>query len=409
MRGLVFDISVPRYLLSKAAGGAFPSVHYGPLSGLRLREVAKPRLPDETWVRLKPRATGLCGSDLSTLLFKQSPQLEPFNSFPAVLGHEVVAEVVELGAKARGVEVGQRVALNPLLPCALRGLTPPCHACAAGEERGCENVAEGCLAPGQMIGFHRELPGGFGAELVAHPSQLFAVPDAIDDRRAVLMEPLSVALHAVLKAPPDPADEVLIIGGGPVAFSTLWAIRALGYTCHVTLMAAEEYQRALAMRLGATETLGLAPDREEAAEVARRTGGRTYQPIIGPPVITGGYSLIFDCVGNATSVQDALRYGRSFARIVLIGAAGILARVDWTSVWRREQTILGSYTYGRERFRGESLHTFEVARTLLEEEAGPDAGQLVTHRFSLEQYREAVKANLDRKAHRSVKTIFTFA
>lgn len=326
-----------------------------------------------------------------------------------MLGHEVVAEVVELGPRARGVEVGQRVAVNPLLPCSLRRISPPCHACAAGQENGCECLAEGCLAPGQMIGFQRELPGGFGTSMVAHPSQLYTVPDSVTDAQAVLIEPLSVAVHAVLKVPPRPDDEVLIIGGGPVAFATLWALRALGHTCPVTLLAAEPYQLELAKRLGASEVLRLAPDKLLTAEVARRTNAKVYQPIIGPPVVAGGFSLIFECVGGKVSLQDSLRYARTFGRIVLIGAAGVLEKVDWTSVWKNELSIHGSYTYGPEEFRGRKQHTYEVVRTLLQEQSGPDASLLVTHRFALTEYVKAIEANLDRGRHQSVKTVFDFS
>ncbi|MFP2931388.1 alcohol dehydrogenase catalytic domain-containing protein, partial [Pyxidicoccus sp. 3LG] len=131
MKGLVFDLSIPKYVLARGLGGLYPKLHYGAGSCLSLRELPRPALPGPDWVRLKPLLTGLCGSDMATLFFKASPQLEPFNSFPAVLGHEILAEVTELGPQARGVEVGQRVAVDPLLPCRLRGIQPPCKPCAA--------------------------------------------------------------------------------------------------------------------------------------------------------------------------------------------------------------------------------------------------------------------------------------
>src|SRR5690606_847874 len=118
-------------------------------------------------------------------------QLEPFNSFPAVLGHEILAEVTE-APDGTGLEVGQRVAVNPVLPCRLRGFKDPCRPCAQGMEGACERPAEGCLAPGLMLGFHADLPGGMGTELVAHTSQLHPLPDAIGDEAGVLIEPLAV-------------------------------------------------------------------------------------------------------------------------------------------------------------------------------------------------------------------------
>lgn len=405
MRGLVFDLSIPRYLVARSLGRALPRVHYGTGSCVSLRRLSSPALPGGDWVRLRPILAGLCGSDIATMFFKTSPQLEPFNSFPAVLGHEVVAEVLEPGPLARGLERGQRVVVDPLLPCRLRGLQQRCPQCARGLEHGCERVAEGCLAPGQMLGFHRDLPGGIGTELVAHVSQLHPVPERVSDKAAVLVEPLSVSVHAVLKNPPASGERVLVIGGGPMAFATLWALRALGHDNEVTLLTAAPGQTELAHAMGASHVMRTAPALEEAEQVARSTGGRVYRPVVGPPVITGGYELTFDCVGSAESVGDSLRYTRPLGRVVLIGAAGRIA-VDWTSVWRNELTVAGSYTYGLEHGRGEGRHTFDLVLRLLDRGAGPDPVRLVTHVFALEQYREAIEANVRRGDSGAMKTVF---
>ncbi|HYV44472.1 MAG TPA: zinc-binding dehydrogenase, partial [Myxococcaceae bacterium] len=300
-----------------------------------------------------------------------------------------------------------RVVVNPLLPCRLRGVEKPCPPCASGRENGCEQTAEGHLAPGLMLGYHRDLPGGMGEKMVAHQSQLYPVPESIPDEVAVLVEPLAVSLHGVLKHLPRADDRALIIGGGPVAFATLWAIRALGSACHVTLLTTEGYQLELAKAMGANEVMRAArDDLEEAKAVAALTGARVYRPVIGPPAMTGGFEVVFDCVGSQASVQDSLRYCRSLGRVVLLGAAGALERVDWTTVWKNEITIAGSYTYGMEVFRGKAMHTFQVALDLLARREGPDPRPLVTHLFKLSEYGQAIEANLHRGKHKSVKAVF---
>jgi threonine dehydrogenase-like Zn-dependent dehydrogenase len=406
MKGLVFDLSLPKYALAKAAGRFHPEIHHGPLSCVSLRELAAPELPGPGWVRLRPRLAGLCGSDLATLFFKNSPQLEPFSSFPCVLGHEVLAEVMDDGLE--GFPRGTRVVVNPLLPCRLRGLAP-CGPCTEGRESGCEQTAHGCLSPGLMIGYARGLPGGMGTEMVAHVSQLHAVPDEVPDEAAVLVEPLAVGLHAVLKHLPGGGERVLVVGGGPVAFATLWALRAAGSAAHVTLLTVEAYQQELARALGADEVAR--PSRDavaEAEEMARRTGGRVYRPIIGPPVMEGGFHRVFDCVGSAASLTASLRYVRAHGTVILIGAAGELPAVDWTPIWRSNLTVAGSYVYGMDAHRGERRHTFDWVLSLLREERGARAKMLVTHTFQLEAYREAIRANVHRGAYRSVKTVFDF-
>jgi threonine dehydrogenase-like Zn-dependent dehydrogenase len=406
VKGLVFDLSIPKYVLAKGLGGVYPKIHYGPGSCLSVRELASPPLPGPEWVRLKPLMAGLCGSDMATFFFKASPQLEPFNSFPAVLGHEILAEVTALGPETRGVEVGQRVAVNPLLTCRLRKIEPMCKPCESGQENGCEHTAEGCLAAGQMLGYQKDLPGGMGTEMVAHPSQLYPVPHPVSNKAGVLVEPLAVSTHAVLKAGLKDEDRVLVIGGGPVAFAALWAIRALGYRNHVTLLGTEEYQLKLARKLGADEAIQVRDDVTEAGEVARLTGAKVYKPVIGPPALSGGFEVTIDCIGSVRSLQGSLRYTRALGRVVLVGAAGILERVDWTTVWRNELTLLGSYVYGPENFRGERKHTFDLVLELLAKREGPDPSMLVTHTFPLSRYQEAIEANLARGRYQSVKTAF---
>ena len=87
MKAVTFDVSVPRFLLAKGLGGVTPSVTYGSLSGLRLQDVAEPTPPRPDWVALDVILAGICGSDLGNITFSSSPVLEPFASFPAVLGH----------------------------------------------------------------------------------------------------------------------------------------------------------------------------------------------------------------------------------------------------------------------------------------------------------------------------------
>ena len=234
MKAVTFDITVPRYLLAKGLGGLTSSVTFGSLSGLSFKEVAEPALPGPDWVRLEVLLGGICGSDLGNLTFSSSPVMEPFGSFPAVLGHEILARVAEVGPGVLGVEVGQRVVVEPMVSCTVRGYHDfQCPSCAAGLHGTCEQAGEEGpleigdvpLAPGLTIGYHRDLPGGWGQSMVAHQSQLFPVPDQIDDRSAVLIEPLSIGVHAILNSPPARGETALVIGSGPIAMSTVWALR----------------------------------------------------------------------------------------------------------------------------------------------------------------------------------------
>lgn len=409
MRGVVFDLSLPRYALAKGLGRWAPSLYHGPASCLRLDEVAEPKRPGPGWVKLASMYSGLCGSDLALIYFKSTPVLQPFSSMPCVLGHEILARVTEASGSFRE---GDRVVVDPLLPCSLRGMSTACAACARGEYNLCESFARGHLAPGMLVGFHRDLPGGWGDRLVAHESQLFRVPESVPDKRAALTEPLAVGVHAVLKAPPRPEHRVLVVGGGMIAFSVLSALRLLELHAQtIAQLTLYDYQAELGRALGATATILLQKDVQTTThEICQLTGATSYQPLLGDRSVVGGFDRVYDCVGTRESLTSCLRYARAGAKVVLVGAAAEVDRLDWTYVWSKELTLVGTFCYSREASDTARRRTFEIVLDRLGDAtlAGP-IDRLVTHEFPLEQYREAVIANVERDRHRSVKTLFALA
>ncbi|MGH2652025.1 MAG: alcohol dehydrogenase catalytic domain-containing protein, partial [Actinomycetota bacterium] len=119
---------------------------------MRLYEIEEPKPLADDWLVLRTRMCGICGSDAKQVLMDfedagDSP-MTGFISFPQVLGHEVVADVVEVGPAVEGIQVGQRVVLNPWLSCGPRGIDPPCARCQAGDYSLCEHFHDGILSPG---------------------------------------------------------------------------------------------------------------------------------------------------------------------------------------------------------------------------------------------------------------------
>ena len=116
--------------------------------------------PGPDWVVLRPRLCGICGSDLRLLKGAESFLLEPYASLPAVLGHEVVAEVAEAppGSEWRA---GDRVVVEPVLPCDVRGL-PPCRYCAAGSLQPLRKLSGGRVGPRGDSGLHPGRGGRHG-------------------------------------------------------------------------------------------------------------------------------------------------------------------------------------------------------------------------------------------------------
>jgi len=406
MRAVTFDFSIPRYVLGLALGGFSDGAVFGRLSGVRLSEVPAPGLPGDRWIGAEVIAAGICGTDIGNLTFKTSPLMEPFASFPCVLGHEVLARVTDVGSGVTRVRPGQRIVIDPVVSCTVRGYPDDarCGPCSAGAPGLCARAGEsGRLARGLTLGYHRDLPGGWGERLVAHETQVYPVAEALDDRTAVLTEPLSVAVHAVLRTLTDAPERVLVIGSGPIAFATIWALRALGYDGQIVAQAKRAAERELAERLGATQTV--APG-DEARSAMMRTGAAAYRPPVGPEVYAGGgFPLIYDCVGSRQTLDQSLRFVAPRGKLVLLGCAGA-RKLDLTMVWAREATVEGVVVYGRERWEGETLHTFELTQRLLLAAHGSVA-DLVTHTYPLHQYRSALAAARHRATSGSVKVLLT--
>lgn len=394
-RALVYRVSIPRYLLGQALGRQVPWVLYGPPGPLQLRPVDPPQSPGPGFALLHPRLAGICGSDIALVRGKTSPAQSPFHSFPAVLGHEVLADVV---APDDHPLRGRRVVVDPVVSCFVRG-EEPCPACSAGQTQRCQRRPERQgLGPGTLIGYQAQLPGGFSERMLAHESQLYAVPDAVPDEVAVLSEPFAIALHGVLHHPPQSGERVLLLGAGTIGLLTLLALRLHG-AGEVHVVARHPHQRRLALELGATRAYG----REGAAiAVQAAVGAELLRPLLGRPVFSDGFDVVYDCVGSAESLSDALRVTRPGGSVVLVGTAGI-ARVDWSFVWANELTVVGTFGYGRE---ASGRHTFAHA---LEDLARPEAAALaglITHRYRLDEYRSALRAHLAAGAQRPLKAVF---
>jgi len=395
---LRFGTSALNHRSLRLLGSRLPRLTGGWMPWLEYATYALPERDPDTWVRLRPILSGVCGSDLALLTGRASAILSPFASFPAVLGHEVLARVES------GPLTGQRVALDPLIGCIARGL-PECSSCAAGLPGTCLRQADGELAPAPMIGFCADVPGGWSDAMLAHRSQLHAVPESISDAEAVLVEPLSVAMHAVLQEVPRAAERVLVIGGGTVGLCTVAALQMTDPTIDVTMVARHPAQARLAERLGAARVLrDRGPALLDAAGAV--VGARSFRSIYGEPVLAGGFEHVYDAVGSADSLTAAIGLAAPRARVTLLGGPGRLREMDWTLVWTRELRLAGTYVYGNEPSLAGSPHTFDHVMGLLAARPGLPIGELVTHRFALGDWRRAMSAAMSRARSGALKIVF---
>ncbi len=405
MKALVFDAPIPTYLATLAAGRISDRFYVGPHATTRYADIEDPPLPTTRWVRLRTILGGICGSDLGILTLGTSPSTSPFGSFPFVLGHENVAEVVEAGPDVRGVSRGERVTVNPLLCCEPRGIQPRCEACAAGQHPRCTHFTDGDVPPGLMIGMTRSLGGSWGEYFVAHESQLVRVPDAVSNQGAVLVEPFACCVHAVRSSLPSGQERVLVIGAGSIGLLTVAALRALSPDAVVTVLARHTFQGEHARALGASTVVSARGDYLPA--LAEAAGARLLRPIIGERVAVGGFDSCLVCIGGRRGMEDALRFTRAGGTVVLLGAASKLDGVDWTPLWLKELTVRGSLTYGDHHHASPHTHAFNEASDLIAT-GRVKIESLLTHSFPLSGYRRALATAMDKGGARSVKVAFAF-
>jgi threonine dehydrogenase-like Zn-dependent dehydrogenase len=186
---------------------------------------------------------------------------------------------------------------------------------------------------------------------------------------------------------------------------TIAALRAVEAQGRIVAWAKYPHQQEQAHRLGADEVVPVGKGAYE--DLCRLSGATLHFPDIGSPTVLGGFDLVFDCVGSPRSLDDSIRFTRARGTTILVGMPAIPRTVDWTTIWFKELEVKGAYAYGLEEVAGEQRQTFELALWHLGQKT-TDLASLVTHRFSLADYREAIRTALLTGRHRSVKTVFDF-
>ncbi len=311
--------------------------------------------PGELLLRL--RGCGLCGSDIAKLG-------DPGARVPAVLGHEVVGDVVEAGEGVRGFAVGDRVVAAHHVPCG------ECHYCRRGSESMCRAFKASNLDP-----------GGF-AEFVRVPAPnvraaTFRIPDHLTDEEASFVEPLACCLRAVERARVQPGDTAIVVGLGSIGCLFLQLLARAG----ASVIGADQDagRNEFVARFGVTAGLPA-----QAVTLARQASdGRGADHVM----ITGGAAAVLPWAVDAARDGGAIHY---FA-----GGPGDALPVALETLYHRELTLTTTY----------SSSPATLARAFWLIAAGKvDVDGLVTHRLPLERLAEGV--DLMRR-HQALKVYVT--
>jgi threonine dehydrogenase-like Zn-dependent dehydrogenase len=403
VRALVLRTDLPRLALSMVCSRltGFPAL--GRRGLLAPREVPLPELPSGRLVRVRTRLGGICGSDLHVLKVEVSRHSSAVAArrdssgtsiFP---GHEAVGQVVAAGPAVQRVRPGQRVVLVPGVFCSAFDDGTSCACCRQGHLALCRRRQSW---PPTFLG------GGWSEEFVRHETQVIGVPDEIDDETAVLIEPAGCALHGVLRRPPRSGERVLVLGTGMIGLAFVAALRALGIELRITVLSRHRFQAERALALGADDAVG--HDGVEAYAALAAALGTTVQGRREPNrYLVDGFDVVYDCVGSARSLHDAIRWCRPRGVVVLEGIHLYPGVLDRTPLWRREIEVVGATGQGADDWEGQRRDTFDRVIDWVRERRLRLAG-LLTHRYPPSDYRRAIRTAIAKRASGAIRVALDF-
>ena len=397
MKAIYVEKRLPNMVLTKAISPLWPAFVWTPLSASRVVEFPDPPLPGPRWLRVKNERCGICASDLSLLFVHADPSIAPA-ALPGVsrfwLGHEVVSVVTEVGPGVKRFRVGDRVIMDTHFygaNCHVLEIDPPCSYCADGQPLFCLNKSE----PGQV-----GIGGGFGDEYIAHETAVYPVPKSLSADQAMMAEPAAIAVHGVLRCPPKAGNKVLVIGAGVIALLYVMAIHAICPQAEVSVIARYPHQQEMAKKLGATHILNDKTDYQDIAEV---TGGHFFSAPFNKGVVTGGFDIVYDCVGTSATTTDALRWTRANGTVVMVGIhMAPMQKVDLSLLWYHQVNLIGTYVHGMDTWNGQRKHTYEWVMDLFGENKLP-VEDLITHRFPYDEYKEAIRVATSKGKEKAIK------
>ena len=288
-------------------------VWHGP-EKMSVEEVPEPSVEPGS-VKVRPTATGICGSEIEGYLGRMGNRTPPL-----VMGHEFAGTVTEVGDGVDGDLIGRLVAVNPLYG------DGTCRLCRAGYTNLCRDR--------HLVGIHSS--GGFGEYTIAPATNVYVLPEGVEARTGALAEPLANGVHAArLGLAGGPVESAVVIGAGTIGLMCLQAAVLDGIP-HVSVIEPHEARRKQALELG--------------ADVAYESGEEASEALDGPTDGLG-VDLVIDAVGaevtRRMAVEQLLRPG---GRVVYIGLHDNDTTLGFHDIVRGQFTLQGSYAYTAEDY-----------------------------------------------------------
>ncbi|MGE5593934.1 MAG: zinc-dependent alcohol dehydrogenase [Betaproteobacteria bacterium] len=272
---------------------------------LRIDEVPKPTVSADD-VLIRVRAVAVCGTDFHIL---KGHRVVPL---PKILGHEMAGDIVEVGESVTARKVGEKVTVEPNYSCG------KCRLCRTGKYNICRAKRTMSL----------NIDGCFSEYVVAPAEYVWPLPEDMPYERGALVEPTTIAYHAVQRAQPRVGDVVLVLGAGPIGLLVLQLAKLQG----AKVIVADQFKNRLdlASRFGADHVIDFA---------------RTPTPDATKALTDGtGADIVIDATGSPHGFQAALDSVAPGGRIAIVGLPSEPASVNVMALARNEVTVVGCVT-----------------------------------------------------------------
>ena len=311
-------------------------------------------------VRVKVKLAGICGSD--SHIYRGH---NPFAKYPRVIGHEFFGVIDAVGEGVSEQRLGQRVSVDPVISCG------HCYPCSIGKPNVCTSLV--------VLGVHRD--GGFSEYATVPDANAWAIPDAISDKHAVMVEPFTIAANVTGHVSPTPQDIALVYGAGPMGLVTVQALKGVYGVKQVIVVDRIGERLAMAERCG--------------ADLAFNNTDTPVQSLLDEKGIRP--TLIIDAACHPTIFQEAVTLASPAARIVLMGFSSEPSQVVQQGITGKELSIFSSRLNARK---------FPVVIEWLEKGL-IDPDKLVTHTFDYQRVEEAITL-FEKDQRHCCKVLLTF-
>jgi L-iditol 2-dehydrogenase len=265
-------------------------------------------------IKVKMKRIGVCGSDIHVFHGKH-----PYTSYPVVQGHEVSAEVVEVGSGVKEFKVGDKVTIQPQVVCG------QCYPCTHGMYNACEHL--------KVMGF--QTTGMASEYFVTEAAKALKLPDEMSWDHGAMIEPLAVAVHATRRYGDLKGKKVLVLGGGPIGNLVAQTAKA---SCAEEVLLSE----LSSYRLETAAKCGIAVVNPEQTDL-----GKEIKRIFGPD----GADVIFECVGINATMKQAIEHARNGSEIIVVGVFADLGLINMGFVQDHELKLIGTAMYRVEDYR----------------------------------------------------------